>query len=157
MSTENTENSELIGLDILDGSIDDLADLQEYKPWPAGSYNAIFSWEVTKINDAPVVKFVFKNPEVLELADPEAEVPRENSSTSISAFLLQADGSVNENGQGLIKLVSKGLQDTFGGESPREVLDNAAGGKVAVTFKVTSRTKDGETNYYQKLVMVTAE
>jgi hypothetical protein len=147
-----SEVTESPDFDILDGSIEDLADLQTYDPWPEGTYETLFDWSTGKVNEASVVRFDFKLTSVLELANPEAEPPKDGSIAQISAFLINKDGTKSENGQGMVKLVAQALQETFGGTTPREVLDAAKGGKVAVTFKVRSKTKDGETNHYQKLV-----
>lgn len=142
-------------LDLLDGTVDQLADMPVFKPVPSGSYDGQFSHSIEEgSNGIPYIKFEWKLKSLIEAASPIAEEDMPDFSKEggvrvvINAFprTKDKDGKikVNEFGEGLIKQIVQSLQDAFPGEKNGEILRNADGASVAVTFGVEKR-KDKET------------
>lgn len=140
--------------DLLNSSVDDLADLKEFKPLPEGSYNCIFDWN--KSENPVGVKVTLTVKDVLELADPSDEnVAQANEPGAKETFLFMfytKDGEPNSMGQGELKnMIRDVLKPVFAGDTNSETLDNAKGAEVHVVFGHRSVTKDGETKKFPKL------
>lgn len=150
-----SENTAAVDMNsLLNSSVDDLADLKEFKPLPIGSYIFLFDW---KTNDSPAgVKFIFTVKEVLELADPSdenvAQANEPGANETILFIFNTKDGKPNTMGQGELKNIVKDVfLPVFGGDTTMEVMDNAKGAEVRVVLGHRSVTKDGETHVYPKL------
>lgn len=147
--------------DFLDNTVEDLADLPEFKPFPKGSYKFLFDWEPFKSDDkenkSSGIKLKLSFQEVLELADPEATPPAEGRKLTLSLFARKRDGSKNEFGEGQIKMVASALKETFGGALVRETLDAAAGATVAVTLKTRANPKDPEAVFNELVEFAVAD
>ena len=104
---------------LLDGTLDDMADMPEFRPFPIGTYSAQFSI----VPDPKKNKFVYyaklKVLETVELAD-EAEVPVEVGAEAQVRYDMS-----NEYGQGAFKKLLKILADHFGAKSNRELIADA--------------------------------
>ena len=48
-------------LNLLDANLEDLADLQKFQPFPAGSYKQQISWEIPDDDEVVIVVFKLKN------------------------------------------------------------------------------------------------
>ena len=134
---------------ILDGTLDDLADLPEFKPYPAGSYIVGLSIKdktavKDRINGHPGFEFKLKMQEVLELNDKEATPPAVGDETSI-LYLLD-----NEIGQGNFKNIMKASAEHFGAKSNRELLADLQGATVMVITK--QRANKDKTKMYDDIV-----
>lgn len=140
--------------DLLNSSVDQLADLKEFKPLPEGSYICIFDWAK---NESPAgVKFTLTVKEVVELANPTeeniAEANAPDAKETILFIFNTKDGKANSMGQGELKnIVNEVFQETFGGETLAETLDNAKGAEIRVVLGHRTSTKDGETKVFPKL------
>lgn len=140
--------------DLLNSSVDQLADLKEFKPLPVGQYRMIFDWEKS---EAPLgVRMTLRVQEVIELADPSEENMADASAPDAKETILFAffnkDGEPNSFGQGQLKLiVSDVLAPVFGGNNTGETLNNAKGAEVIAVLAHRSNTKDGETKTYPSL------
>lgn len=134
-------------LDLLDNTIDDLADYVGFEPVPKGDYIATFSYEATRIgnDELPAIKALFKIKEVIALADPEATPPAEGKVVDILYILRNKDGERLEFSEGLLKKdILTPLKEVFGGDKISEILENGDGAEVAVTFGIRkSKAKDG--------------
>lgn len=98
----NTEINKTLDIDaILDQTLDDLADLPEWKPYPAGAHKVIMSFEkTTSEKKVPQIKVKMVALETLELASPAADTPLEKGAEVICIL-----GMDNEFGQGLFKKI----------------------------------------------------
>jgi len=129
---------------LLDATLDDLADLPEFKVFPAGAYNGTVELTAKKIGDNPAVELKFTNQEVVELSDPTAEPPAEKATTSVS-FMLN-----NEFGQGGLKKVLNSLREGLGiaeGTSMREIMEAAKGANCQVVFTTRADRNDATKTY----------
>lgn len=133
--------------DLLNASVDDLADLKEFKPLPVGEYLCIFDWE--KSENSIGVRLIFSVKEVIELANPEeAETIEPDAKESILCSFFNKEGEDNSFGQGTLKkYANEVFKPTFGGETLSEILDNSKGAEVRVVFKHRADKNDKDKFY----------
>jgi len=94
---------------LLEGTLDDLADLPEFKPFPNGAHKCTVKFERKEINKHPAVEVGFVMIETLELAAGE-ETPSTKGATANVAYMLD-----NEIGQGKFKELMKTFSEAAGG------------------------------------------
>jgi len=137
---------------ILDATLDDLADAPSTEIFPAGAHKVKFT---SKIDDKKLqVQITFTYVEPLELSEPTAVPPAKDDKNFLFISLRKKDGTANEMGQGELKEVVKALSGTFPGNSTREILDGAQNAEVAIVTKV----KKGNEQYPDdKLRLVSLE
>lgn len=152
--------------DLLDSTVDQLADMPVFKARPAGTYKAQYAFEIVAGDgdSLPYFKHEFKLIEPIELVNPEQakEIDwTKDVKVGIYAFPLYKDKESGEikrsdRGEGITKLVVMGLQETVGGSNNRETLEAGNGSLVAVTIGIEKRKdKDtGEIKENNKLVAV---
>jgi len=133
--------------DLLDSTIDELADLEAFTPIPAGSHLLIITWETKEINDKPSVIMGLKVVETLEMANAAEEAPEPGKTSDIAFILVKDDGEPNTMGQGQLKEVLTALQPTFGGDSLRETMEASNNAEVVATLKVRANKKDPDQKY----------
>ena len=141
MSESNTDFS-----DLMDKTLDDLADLPSFKPFPAGAHVAILTWERKEINSKPSIIANFKYVENVELTDPTAKVPAEGDTAQVAFILKNNDGQRNEISEGQWKKMCTELQPDFGGDSIGEIMQNSQNGKVLIVTKVKENKQNGTEN-----------
>jgi hypothetical protein len=110
---------------LLDATLDDLADLPETKAFPVGAH------AVTMFLNAPQpkpgkkqqvhAKFVYRAPK--ELANPTDAAPNPGDESMIFLSLYKKDGEKNEFGEGQLKRLLQPLKDGGLSGSNRELID----------------------------------
>ena len=150
-TTNNTLDS------ILDGTLDDIADLPSFAAWPAGAYRVSLKegFKQKTINDKPAFELKLTCLEVLEInnAAEQEEAPKVGDETSLSY------GMETEVGKGFFKeavmpfVVHLGLDAKTPG-AIRAAVDGSKGLECLAVLKRTSKTAEGETKYYPKLVKI---
>ena len=138
---------------LLDATLDDLADLPEFKIFPAGAYNGTMELSVKKMGDNTGVELKFTNVEVVELSDPTQEAPATGATTSVGYMLN------NEYGQGALKKVLESVKTGMSlpdGTTNRELMELSKGANVQVVL-ASRADKTDATRVYQKLVSVTVQ
>lgn len=138
-----------VSFDLLDSSVEDLADLKTFEPFPVGSYKLELTWDKKEINDRPAVILKLKNLEILELGSVDSTPPEVGSTTDIAIILKTKTGERNKTGEGRLKAVLKVLQPVFGGSSIAEVIKNSEGAIIAATLSVRKDKNDEEKRYNQ--------
>lgn len=142
--------------DLLDGTLDDLADAPAFKPFPAGAHMLKINWITDQpINDIPTVKLKLTYVEVAELANQEDALPAVGDTTEVAYMLKKkdADGKLvaNELAQGQLKEVISSLKAGLGLEiaTNREVMAASESMEVLVstTVRVDKRDKN-DLKYY---------
>jgi hypothetical protein len=93
---------------LLDSTLDDLADMPEFKVFPNGVHKFTISWSQKEINKHPALELKMKYLEKIEMAD-ATEVPPETGTESSILFMLD-----NEFGQGSLKEVAKAIATGLG-------------------------------------------
>lgn len=139
MSNENFNIDSL-----LDGTLDDLADAPEFKPFPAGTHKVIITILQKKIGTHPAFEVGMKAVETLELANSE-EAPLATGATTSVAYMMD-----NDLGQGNFKKILASLAAHFGAKSNRELIAEAQNLEVAVVTKV--RQNKDKTQSYTDIV-----
>jgi len=142
-------------LNLLDSSIDELADLEKFTPIPAGSHRVRLEWTFPEHETDVVVQLKLTVVETLEMANSAEEAPEPGKSGNIRFALQRKDGSpiltqsgkVNTFGQGQLKEVIQVLQPVFGGSTTREVIENSQGAEVVAMLKVRASKNDPDSKF----------
>ena len=129
---------------ILDGTLDDLADLPEFKPYPAGTHRAVISFEQKVVNKHPSFEVKLKGIETVEL-------PAGSDAEPISAGM---EGTVlymldNEMGQGKFKQLLKMLAGDDASKTNRQIIEDANNAEVLVV--TTLRPNKDKTKMYMDI------
>ena len=125
---------------LLDGTLDDLADAPEFKPFPAGTHKVTMTIVQKKIGTHPAFEVGMTAVETLELADTTQEPLKTGATTSV-AYMMD-----NDLGQGNFKKVLKSLAAHFGAKSNRELIEDAQNLEVLVVTK-TRQNKEKTQSY----------
>lgn len=129
---------------LLDGTLDDLADAPEFKPFPAGTHKVTITISQKKIGTHPAFEVAMKAIETIELANSDDAPLASGSSTSV-AYMMD-----NELGQGNFKKILASLANHYGAKSNRELIADAQNAEVAVVTKV--RMNKDKTQSYTDIV-----
>jgi len=138
-----------VNFDLLDTSIDELADLKGFEPIPAGSHRLQISWDKKAINDVPSVILKLKVMETLEMANSNEEEPEVGKEADIAFMMLTKDGEPNEISQGQLKEVLKVLREAVGGDTANEIMEASDGAEVCATLKIRTNKNDPDQKFNQ--------
>lgn len=119
---------------ILDATLDDLADMPSIVLFPNGAHKVKFESKIDPKKASVQITLTYIEP--LELADPTSATPAAGDKNSVFFYLKNKDGKANEYAQGALKNIVKVLQGTFGGDTTTEVLTNSKDVEVAVVTKI---------------------
>lgn len=138
--------------DLLDESLDNLADLEKFEPFPAGSHSVALGFKEETINNLPAIRMNLTMVESLELANSTDVMPEPGKQVGILYTLKYKDKNTqeivpNKVGQGQLKEILSILKETFGGSSPREIMAASEGANVAVTLKVRASKDDADLKF----------
>lgn len=149
----NASNKQVDLDSLLDSTLDDLADMPEFKPFPAGAHRATIHMEVKLVNDIPSLDIKLTGIETVELANPEDTPLKEGDSTNQLIMLKKKDGTKNEFSEGKMKELLKPLASQFGTATNRETIEASNGAEVLVVTKLRKddRNKD-DIKYYTEIV-----
>jgi len=112
---------------LLDGTLDDLADIPGFEPFRRGTHVAILNIEgPVKVGTHPAFKAKFKLKETVELANKGEEPQAPGAETEI---LYTMD---NEFGQGSFKKLLGWLNESFQKGTNREIIEAAQGAEVLI-------------------------
>ena len=129
--------------ELLEGTLDDLADLKGFKVPPTGAYGVVVVDIGSKtINNKPAVEANFKILEVLEVSEglELEESPPAAGDEFSTLFILD-----NETGQGFYKEFLKAFAGHFKTAKISELMALIRGSQVVITVK---RTKNEKTDRY---------
>jgi hypothetical protein len=125
---------------LLDATLDDLADLAEFKPFPPGAHKALATFEAKSINEKPCVELSFKYVEVI---DCEAEEPPKEGDTASTLFFLD-----NEFGQGAFKNAARSFAGLLPeGATNREIIEAVQDIEVIILTSYAKNKKDPDSPY----------
>jgi len=119
---------------ILDATLDDLADMPSISLFPNGAHKVKLEFKIDSTKVSVMVTMTYIEP--LELADPTALVPSAGDKNSVFFNLKKKDGTANAYAQGALKEIVKVLQPVFGGSTTSEVLEASKDAEVAVVTKI---------------------
>lgn len=128
---------------ILDATLDDLADMPEFKPFPVGTHACLLTMATKTINKNPAVEWKLTAVETIELTN-ATDAPVKPGDTCNGAFMfVQKDGKPNEMAQGQFKDLLKPLAAHFNTPTNRATLEAIEGG-VHVAVTMTQRESGGK-------------
>ena len=143
----NTNTKQITDRDLdnlLDISLDDIADLPEFTNFPPGAHTVSIKLEKKVVNNHPCVELGMTLISTEELADPTSEPVAPGSESSV-LFMLD-----NEFGAGKFKKIVKPLAESLMTTSVKEVIEHSKGMECLV---VTSIRKNKEkTQSYMDIV-----
>lgn len=142
-----TENLNLDIDSLLDGTLDDLADAPEFKPYPLGVHRIVMNWETKQLDDKKdsskkntIVTLKMKAIETVETPAGSEEVCSPGQEENIGFFLVHhSSPKAMEMGQSQFKEIMKSLAQHYGAKSNRELMAESAGAEALVT---TGHRKD---------------
>jgi hypothetical protein len=129
---------------LLDGTLDDLADAPEFKPFPAGTHKVNITITQKKIGTHPAFEVGMKAVETIELANSD-DAPLAAGATTSVAYMMD-----NDLGQGNFKKILASLAAHYGAKSNRELIADAQNAEVAVVTKI--RQNKDKTQSYTDIV-----
>lgn len=146
MSTAQKSTEKEFNLDaLLDGTLDDLADLPEFKPFPVGSYRLGLMIEQDK--EKKNVYFTkLKVLEVMELSDASETPPAVGDESNVRSDLS------NEYGQGEFKKVLAALSISFPKKTNRELIEIASKESIEVLAITKQNTNKKNGAIYTQIV-----
>lgn len=133
--------------DLLDSSIDDLADLPEFATFPAGAHSAKISFSWKKVNEQRALEVKLTAIETQELANPQEDTPL-TAGTETTVLYIWG----NEFAQGKIKPILVALGKHHGLSNVVQIIEASQGMEVVVVTKV--RQNKDKTQSYTDLVNV---
>lgn len=149
MSNQNAANID----DLLDGTLDDLADAPEFKPFPAGAHMCKLNWTVKPIGTSPAVELKLTHVSTQELANEGDSMPAPGDTTSTAFILKKSDGTKNELAEGQWKAILASLKEGgVEGASNREIM--AASENMEVLVVTTIRLDKRDPNDIKKYTAI---
>lgn len=127
--------------DLLDSTLDDLADLPEFKAFPAGVHKVTINFEKKTVNKHPSVELKMTAIETLELAE-STDTPLEAGTQTAILFALD-----NEFGQGKFKEALKPLAEHLNVTKLKDIIEQANGMEVTVVTTLR-KNKDNPAQSY---------
>ena len=128
---------------LLDATLDDLADMPEFKPFPKGSHQATIAFEQKLIQGRASVEWKLTAIETLELVDAVNDQPVKAGDTCSGAFIFfNVDGTANDMAQSQFKALLAPLQAHFNTDKNRDTMVASQGATVVVTMSQRAGKKD---------------
>jgi hypothetical protein len=139
---------------LLDGTLDDLADMPAFKAFPAGAHRATIKWEMKEVNGQVCPDLGITAIETMELAAAEGAGPvAVGDKTNILYMFKKKDGTANEIGQGQFKEIMKSLAATYGAKSPRILMEESNNAECLIVTKVRTDKRDkNDLKFYTDIV-----
>lgn len=153
-----SENNNALSMldDILDKSIDDLADLPEFKAPHEGVYGLRVSVEMKVINEKPAFIAHFVVNDCKELANaaevPESEISKAGDKFDIAFIVKDKDGNKNEIAEGFFKKFMAPFHAHYNEKSIKVLITGPLAEGVDITAKVSRKKRRGEEEKYDPVV-----
>ena len=145
-----------VNFDLLDSSVEDLAELEAFTPIPAGTHRLSIGWETKDINNKPSVILKMEVLETLEMANTNEEAPAAGKKADVAFMLLKDDGTPNTMGQGQLRAVIESLVESFGGDTTRETMEASEGAEVVATLKIRVNKNDPDQKFNNIVTLAVA-
>ena len=137
--------------DLLDMTLDDLEDLPEFKPYPAGVHKVLLSLDTKTVNNHPCVEVSCKLIETMELAEPTKDVAPAAGATAGTLCMMD-----NEYGRGNLKLIVKPIGEALGIAQVKAVVEAAKDLEcvIVTSIKVDKNDKTVERMNIKSVMMI---
>lgn len=146
--------------DLLDGTLDDLADMPEFKPFAPGAHKLKLNFLQKTINELPSIELKLTMIESVELSNPDDTPPAIGDTTNILYMMKTKgdDGKLvrNELAEGQFKELLAQLAPAFPeAKSNRDIMTAAEGYEVLGVTSIRTNKKDkNNIKYYTTLESV---
>lgn len=138
-------------LDILDETLDDLADLPEQALWPAGAYAATLRFSRLKDRvGAYVINLDMQ--QVIELSNPTSEEPAEGDQTAQFIYTRKKDGTANPFGQGQLKKILSPIAAALGTNRIDDIIEETKNGIDVIVVVKIKKSKNSDYDDSQEIV-----
>ena len=127
--------------DLLDSTLDDIEDLPEFKPFPAGAHHVKATFTMDEINKKPVIKLDLVLVETVEQADPSAEASKEGDSSG-TMFMLD-----NKYGIGNFKKCAAPFAEALDLTTNREIIEGVKDVECVVITSIRTDKNDPDKEY----------
>lgn len=128
---------------LLDLTLDDLADLPEFKPFSAGVHQVLATMDTKEVGGKPCVELSFKLIETAEKANPQD--PDSNAGdTASTLFMLD-----NEFGLGNLKNCATPIAVALGCSSIRDVVEQCKDVECLIVTSIRVDKNDPDKKYMQ--------
>ena len=131
---------------LLEGTLEGLSDLPEFKPFPAGSHHISILLEQKVVNNHPGFELKMKLIECKELAEPQKDTAPEAGSETSVLFLLD-----NEIGQGQFKKLMQAAAAKFGSKPLKDLIQDTQNAEMLVITRLRENKKNPG-NFYTDIV-----
>lgn len=152
--TQNQDQDQ--DLNLLDETLDDLADLPKQTPYPAGAY--LVSMKINRADKKPGTYIInMTHKQTIELSNPNTpddEIPVEGDQSAVFIHTRKKDGSANEFGQGQIKEVLRPIAKALETSVISEVLEATKDGLDVIVVVNIRKDKTGQYDDSQNIVKV---
>ena len=127
--------------DLLDGTLDELADVPEFKIYPPGVHRCILTgFEVDKENG--IIYMNLKGKETVELPSGSEDDPISDGQETRMRYQM-----TNEYGQGDFKKIMAALAEHFGKKSNNALMEDGTGAEVLIATNIQVDKKDKSKKY----------
>lgn len=148
-----------LDLDVLDGllgeTLDDLADLPSFEPFPAGLHECVLNFLTKEVNDKLAIEVTFTLQQTLEQEDADEKPATAGDKVSVLCF-LQGEEDAVKMGQGKLKQILEPLKEHFGIETTRGIIEAADGSTVNIASSVRVDKKDKTRKYFNLIGLTVA-
>jgi hypothetical protein len=136
---------------LLDGTLDDLADVPEYKDIPAGVHRCNINFELKQVGDKKfsAVQVTLTAIETVELPAGATEGAEKGLKSNVLLFLQHDNPMVAQMGQGKFKEIMKALAASYGDQSPRALMEAAQNSEVLAVTSFRQDKRDKTKQYFQ--------
>lgn len=140
---------------LLDKNLDDIADLPEWKNFPAGAHKSIVNWETKDAKwtdkehgelEGKVIVCKLTAVETLELTDPKNDKPLEKGTQATVQY-----NPFYEQSLGALKAVLKNMEPVVGSSNLKALIQGTEGFEVIAFTTVRKYKKDGESKEQMKI------
>jgi hypothetical protein len=148
---------------LLDGTLDDLADIPEFRVYPVGAHKILMSWNLAYTipnvfnekgkESSGLKRFIALEGKAIETV----ELPAGSTDTPLEAGVefRQLFDLTNEYAQGSFKSIMKSLADHYGAKSNRELIADSQNAEVVISIKhrkdKTKKQDDGSPVVYAQI------
>lgn len=140
-------------IDMLDETLDDLADMPASQPFPAGAHACSM-----KVRRNPkkagnyVVELIHQT--TVELSNPAQQEPSPGDKSTVFISTKKKDGTVNEFGQGQLKIILTPIGAMLGTSSINEILEATQNGIDVIAVVGIRKSKDEQYDDQQDIKKV---
>lgn len=147
----NNDNSSDETIDMVDEILDDLADMPANQPFPPGAHLVSLK---AKRNPKKAGSYVIEmtHKQTVELGNPGDNEPKEGDKSALFISTKKKDGTVNEFGQGQLKLILKPIGTMLGTSSVNECLEATKDGIDCIVVVGVRKSKEPQYDDQQSII-----